>query len=245
MPKVLVKKKRGLRAGLSQLLKVDGNDDLSISESVKLTPPENAVFYGVIRTKGGSGEVHTVKKLIDELLSKNKKVIVCYENKIEDVESDYTLNYFQSPVNKLIELCDINNEQGGVINLNWRNNSELSKLFQTIANLDDEYSIIMTTGTCSGTNLTKKISQISLFCNRIFITVDSLVDNSITPARNLCFSDELELHKIYFCWWHKVFLTEKTEHLFGIFKAKDIKNIQPCDLNTKIKKGMINYIMLD
>lgn len=240
MTKFLDKKKRGLTCGLSQLLSADISEDSLSTERVNLTPPSNAEFYGVIRTKGGSGEVHTVKKLIDELISTNKKIIVCYETQFTNDENAFTLNYFQYPVNKLINLCDIGDEKGGVINLNWRINSELSNLFSTVANLEGEYAIIMTTGTSSGGNLIERVGQISPFCNRVFITVDSLVDNSVAPGIRLCFSQKIELQKIYFCWWHKIQLDDKTEHLFGLFRSKELTTIAPSELNTKLRMGMVD-----
>jgi hypothetical protein len=60
----------------------------------------------------------------------------------------------------------------------------------------------------------------------------------------LCFSDGVELQKIYFCWWHKIQLDDKAEHLFGLFRSKELTTIAPSDLNTKLRMGMVDAEML-
>jgi hypothetical protein len=148
-----------------------------------LVLPCKISLYGIVRTKGASGEKHLVKKLVNELISANKKVFICLENFIESNDY-YVKHYLDTPVNQLISINELMGVEGGVINLNWRNDEMIENLFSII---DDSYDIavVFACGTSSAGPMFDRVKQLSRFCEKIYVSVNGEVDNSTEPAQRL------------------------------------------------------------
>jgi len=218
-------KPRRIKAGLSSLL---SNSTPSRNQNLKVNIDSRHTCYAVIRSKGGSGEVHTTKKLIDELIAAGKNVLVCYEQHIED---DHLITqYFSSPCNSVISMSDVAKNKNGILNCNWTNIPYLSELSTALNNSESDYSIVFTCGTSSAGRLQARINSISAFCKKIFISVNSDVENSIEPCRRLLLNDELDLNKINLSWWYK---DEFNRHLMTSLNINELSEFSITELNNK------------
>ena len=121
--------------GLYTLLKSSNTESQGVNN---LNIPNNVTCYAVIRSKGGSGERHLINKLID-VLPKNNKIFICYENELE-MTPNFVSKFFSKPVDKIISLTqeEISESGGGIINLNWRSQSEINKLLKAINKQTDD-----------------------------------------------------------------------------------------------------------
>jgi len=187
---------------------------------IELAPiPPFTKFYGVLRSKGGSGEMHLLRKLANELLVQNKKVFVCYKTYFEMEEFvgfEKRIN-LPSPLNRLIEINDLTSSEGAAINLDWTKVERVNQLFAAIKDVEN-CAVIFTVGTASGSPIGKRATQLSRFCEKVFVSVDSHVENSFLPARWLLSIENIDLSKFDFCWWHKI----NSRHLLRIFSAEEL-----------------------
>ncbi|MFT6585308.1 MAG: hypothetical protein ACJAUY_001633 [Cognaticolwellia sp.] len=204
-------KRRGLGNQLKSLLEENAELDSAPITIPKLDSRHEC--YAVIRSKGGSGEMHTTKKLIEDLQAKNKYVLVCYENEID--KDHYYTKYFPNGCNSflkttlLLSICST-----GLLNRNWTNANELADLIHSANESPRGYSIIFTCGTSSGGKFIERISPISDLCKTVYISVNSKVENSILPATYLNDVTELDLKKIKVSWWYS---PEPNIHKMAVF----------------------------
>ena len=222
---------RRISTGLSSLL---SNSTPSSNQNLKINIDSRHTCYAVLRSKGGSGEVHTVKKLVDELITAGNNVLVCYEQHIED--DHLVTQYFTSPCNKVITMDQVAKNKNGIINCNWTNTSCMSELSAALDNTERDYSIIFTCGTSSAGRLQSRINSISEFCNKIFISVNADVENSIEPCRRLLLNDELDLKKINLSWWYR---HDFSTHLLANISIFDLEKLSVNELNFKTKNTTI------
>jgi hypothetical protein len=196
-----------------------------------------AELYAVIRSKGGSGEKHLVKKLAKELLASNKKVIICYQ--IPMPADDLHLTHFLPVgINNLIKLKDIQNDPiSGVLNLDWGNEKQLAELLLTIAGFDN-LAIIFTIGTFSGAGLFKRVESVEPICKKIFISITSSCDYSIERARNLCLS-QYENNKIHACCWYRSTntLLNKYEYKLKSFNSSEFADYSNEEVSNMSNSG--------
>ena len=188
-----------------------------------LNIPNNVTCYAVIRSKGGSGERHLINKLIDKL-PKNSKIFICYENKLE-MEPNFVSKFFSKPIEKIISQDEISESVGGIINLNWRSQSEINKLLTVINKQTDDCIFIFAPGTSSGTTILDRINCISSLCKNIFVSVDCLSENSLNTAKNLSQIENIEWDKIRFGCWKKTNSNETTQHMLTILNKEEIKSL--------------------
>jgi hypothetical protein len=214
---------RRINTGLSSLLSINTP---SSNQNLKVNIDSRHTCYAVLRSKGGSGEVHTTKKLVDELISGGKNVLVCYEHHIED---DHLITqYFSSPCNKVISMGQVAKNKSGILNCNWTNISSLSELSTALNNSESDYSIVFTCGTSSAGRLQARINSISAFCKKIFISVNSDVENSIEPCRRLLLNYELDLNKINLSWWY---WHDFSTHLLANISIFELNKLSVNELN--------------
>jgi len=158
--------------------------------------------FGVLRTKGGSGEQHTVKKLVEDLLSQNKNVLVCFENPID--QDHYYTQYFPEDTNIFLKThVLIKAGATGLFNCNWTNQYDFTELIKALNDAPCDYSVIFTCGTSSGGALAERVSAVIEDCESIFVSVNSSDVNSIEPAKKLASINELNLGKINVAWWYE------------------------------------------
>lgn len=211
--------------GLNKLLKPDFHSEINseVQRLNVLSIPKNITCYAVIRTKGGSGERHLINKLIDEL-PKNKKIFICYENELE-MKPNFVSKFFSKPIEKIISLsqAEIRESLGGIINLNWRSQSEIEKLLKAINEQTEDCICIFSAGTSSGNPILDRINSISSLCERIFISVDSLTEDSVNPAKELCHIKNIDWNKVKFGCWKKSYINEATEHILTILDNEEMK----------------------
>ncbi|HCP98759.1 MAG TPA: hypothetical protein DIT74_13760 [Pseudoalteromonas sp.] len=216
-------KKRKLGTSLTDLLGIDKSSYInSINTPAPPLPEfEGLTIYGVIRSKGGSGEKHIVKKLSQDLIASGKKVFICYKNTIES--DDYLLKHFlPREISVLINPQDISLEgNGGVINLNWWDNNCVIEVFKKIKKIKGA-TIIITCGTDTAGYMYERIRHLQKVCDKIFIPIDSHVHFSVEPAIDICEASDLNTEKLISCWWHKVRVNGDTQHLLGIIPASDV-----------------------
>lgn len=191
-------KKRGLRRSLDSLLKDSEKEKMTTQTTLSLSSRHEC--FAVIRSKGGSGEMHTTRKLIEDLMRENKNVLVCYENEI--TSDHYYTRYFPQGCNTflkstlLLSVC-----KTGLINCDWKNRDELNVLIDALNESPQKYSVIFVCGTSSGGKFEERLSPIISMCRTIFISVNSNVKNSIEPAVNLNNNRNLDLSKVKISWW--------------------------------------------
>lgn len=210
--------------GLYKLLK-SSNTELQGVNNFSI--PNNVTCYAVIRSKGGSGERHLINTLIDEL-PKNNKIFICYENELE-MKPNFISKFYSKPIEKIISLSqdEISESVGGIINVNWRSQSEIDKLLKIIDNQTDDCILIFSAGTSSGTPVLDRINCISSLCKNIFVSVDCLSENSLDTAKNLCQTEDIDWNKIRFGCWKKTYSNETTQHLLTILDNEEIKSLSP------------------
>jgi hypothetical protein len=235
-----ISKKRMPSLSLNKLMQVDPTEQkLNSIEVSGLVPNKNVSFYAVIRSKGGSGERHLINKLVNEL--PHKKIFLCYETSLT-IFGDNLDCFYSKPINKLLELNDINESSGGIINLNWRVRSELQRLLSKINEIDKECIVIFSTGTSSGAVIADRVSYISHLCKRVFISVDSLVEDSVKPAKNLCFNNDIDLQKVSFGCWKKELRNNRFEHLFSCICVEEMKISSFEDIQQKVIDSDVRHI---
>ena len=184
--------------------------------------------YAVLRSKGGSGETHTVKKLIDDLVDADEQnIIVCFLHEI--AENNYFSIYFPDECNFFLgSVFTISDSVSGLVNCKWTQQGELNKLISILNKLDENYSVIFTCGTSSGGTLTELISAILELTNKVFISVNSDVVNSINPVRDLAKADLLSLEKVCAAWWY----SEKLRvHKLSICNLLDLHRYSDSEMN--------------
>jgi hypothetical protein len=208
-------KLRKVSRGLGEIFNEEPQSNESSIGNITF-PNVEAEFYAAIRSKGGSGEKHLVKQLATELIASNKKVIICYENPILDNDIHLT-HFFPEDLTNLLTMKKL--DGSGVLNLNWRDEIQLKKLFLALEGIDD-LALILTVGTDSAAALYKRVERALGICKKVFISVDSSCDNSIEPAKNIC-SLYKESHKIYACCWYATINSSsgKSEYKLKSFKA--------------------------
>ena len=198
MSKKSTVRKRGLRRSLDSLLKDSEKENMTTQTALRLSTRHEC--FAIVRSKGGSGEMHTAKKLIEDLQKQGKKVLVCYENEIN--KDHYYTKYFPEGCNSflkstlLLSVC-----KTGLINCDWKNKDELNVLIDALNDSPQKYSVVFVCGTSSGEKFEERLLPIIKMCKTIFITVNSSVKNSIEPAVNLNNSQSLDLSKIKVTWW--------------------------------------------
>jgi len=235
-----ISKKRISSLSLNKLMQKEQTEQkLNSIEVSDLVPNNNVSFYAVIRSKGGSGERHLINKLVNEL--PHKKIFLCYETSLT-VFGDNLDSFYSKPINKIIELNDIKESSGGIINLNWRVRSELQRLFSKINEIDKECIVIFSTGTSSGSEIADRVSSISHLCKKVFVSVNSLVENSFKPAKNLCFNNDIDLQKVSFGCWKKESRNNRFEHLFSCVGVEEMKISSFEDMQQKVIDADVRYI---
>jgi hypothetical protein len=197
-----ITKKRKLKSSLFSL-----NNDSSSNEDISKnyvdfdTLSSRHHCYAIIRSKGGSGEMHSTKKLIEDLEAQNRNVLVCYQNDID--ENHYFTKYFPPSCSKFFSsLKYLSIGRGGLLNLDWTKPQNLNQLICELNKSPNDYSIIFTCGTSSGGKFIERIGPISSVCKKIFISVNSAVAASIEPAKQLCDNLEICTKNISISWWY-------------------------------------------
>ncbi|MEJ2893206.1 hypothetical protein WDB89_11650 [Pseudoalteromonas sp. B5MOD-1] len=199
------------------------------SPAIELTVPQNVQLLAVVRTKGGSGEKHLVKALSQALLDKHKRVFICLETYIKSNDLLLTYNY-SNPLNKLIDIEKIPESQGGFLNLNWRFDNNLEKLFSILKH-EKNVSIIFTCNTSGAGEMESRIKQLERFCDQIYMSVCIDTHESITPAKGFCENPTVDQSKITFgCWLDKSTDEKKLYHLALVsskeFRTSDLSKIK-------------------
>lgn len=233
--------RNALKSNLADILKSHSVHNQNSVSITALTKPGNVKCMAVLRTKGGSGEKHLVKKLIDELINDDHKIILCFKNAIES--DDYYLTQFlPEGVSKLINLNEIGETiKSSTINLDWRFNDNLAKLFKTLGNLPANYTVIFTTGTGSAGELYDWTIKLSSLCETVFLSVNSDVENSVMPAKRLCKLDNIDKDKLRVCWWHNKDKS-KPQHLLGVFKPNIFSTASTEQLNKMLVQQEISLL---
>lgn len=210
--------------GLYTLLKSSNTKSQGLNN---LNIPNNVTCYAVIRSKGGSGERHLINKLID-VLPKSNKIFICYENELE-MTPNFVSKFFSKPVDKIISLTpeEISESGGGIINLNWRSQSEINKLLKAINKQTDDCIFIFSAGTSSGIPILDRINSISSLCKNIFISVNSLCETSLNTAKNWSQIENIDWEKIRFGCWKKTYTNETTQHMLTILDNEEIQSLSP------------------
>ena len=173
---------RSLNTSLSKQLKNNSDRAAQDHEFVKLQSRHKC--YAVLRSKGGSGEMHAVKKLAEDLLSENKNILVCYETPINS-DHFYT-KFLPDGSNTFLEtnvlICA---GATGIFNCNWTKQGELVELINALNDSEHDYSVIFTCGTSGGGALVERLNAVIDYSEVIFVSVNSSDKNSIEPTRNL------------------------------------------------------------
>ena len=194
------------------------------------TIPSNISFYGVVRSRGSTGERHIVRKLSEELLKQKKIVFVCYQCISED-ERDLPV-----PIRGLIDINILKGSQGGAVNLDWLNNKEVNKLFLAIKEIKD-CAVIFTIGTDSGMKFKERTEQLIQLCKRVYITAND-DDKSVVPAKGLLNHTTIDFSNVEFCWWHRIqSCGEPDSYVFGKFSAETMRKKSKKNLNLMAKKN--------
>jgi len=145
--------------------------------------------------------------------------------------------FFSKPIQKVISQDDIGNIDGGIINLNWRSPSVLKEFLKLIGNLTQECILIFSTGTSSGTPIKDRINSILGLCEHVFISVDSLTEDSINPAKNLCKTQSIDWKKIKFGCWKKTHSKDATIHMLAILDNEEMKSLS--DITHRVQKQVL------
>lgn len=215
-----------LRCGINTNLATELHSkvrDSSLVDINKIRVPSNVMSYAVIRSKGGSGERHLINSLI-ELLPKDKKIFICYENAIAATPEIVT-KYFSPPIEEVIHLEQLNEVKGGIINLKWRITNQLQQVFDAIGKINQDCIIIFSPGTSSAGELLNRVHSISYLCEHTFISVDTLSEESLESALKLCNIKKLEWESISFGCWTMYKEFDKYEHDLTILNAGELKKI--------------------
>lgn len=234
--------RRRITVGMHERL---GKPDTKEVEKLK-TIPDNLAVYGVIRTKGSSGERHVVNKLAEELLSKGKKVFICTNQEISSNDLIFE-TCIPSKVAKLISLDDIvTSHHGGVLSIYWRDISNLNKLFEKLSRIDN-CALILTIGQDTGGKIASRVNQIIPFCKKIYLSVTSDCLNSTGPAITLCLDPEIDARNITLCWWHKLKAEDQEGdiHLIKLYSGDDLIHEITRSFNQEVVSEMTKDTLLD
>lgn len=213
--------------------KTDTDDELiSLNERHKC--------YAVLRAKDGSGEMHTVRKLVDELLAKKQEnILICYLYEID--EAHYYTNFIPESYSTFLPsyhfiACGVS----GLVNCDWTSKAALSKLIKAMNDSDADFSVIFTCGTSSASiaEIRKRFFAINNMCERVFVSVNANAENSILAARNLADWDETQFNNVSLTWWHSpVQGSHKLAHLklfdIGITEDLEVNNtaLKPSEIS--------------
>lgn len=179
--------------------------------------------YAVLRSKGGSGESHSTKKLVEDLKAEGKNIIVCFQ---DDQHISYQAKCLS--IKHLSSYDSISVESNGLIKCDWTIFDHLNELILALNNSPNNFAIIFTCGTSSGGKFSERINPIAYLCESIFISVNSNVENSVNPAKDLYGDPEPFLDSVKVSWWH-----EPTRKVFqmGIFELRDLHHYSVDELN--------------
>lgn len=214
-------KKRGLGKGVSALNSVAlPKQPLShlAGNLVEGALQQNRSLISVLRTKGGSGESHVVKAVLDAIINEYKSALVVHENPDRTLEKyvGNTWNYLEQDPSATALICS-----------RW---DEFFKDGYTHFLKSTFDSIIFTLGTTYGTNITtlKEMANIS---DVVFLSVSSDVRDSVEPAvifsQYLLEDSSVPTGNIFiFCWYKKWSDDhDKIMHRYKIYDVHDFINI--------------------
>ncbi|MCP4989097.1 MAG: hypothetical protein GY928_24470 [Colwellia sp.] len=180
------------------------------SYNIKLA---NTDVFAVLRSKGGSGEKHSVKEISKELIKTHHKVIAIVKEEDDPFYSFFTPNCTKLTPELELSIIDailckvINNEDDNtIININWEDLNLLNRVLLSIdKNSGDnkKTAVILTVGTASGSahSLSKQFSLLNTYCDKLYISVNLDVEESFETA-SITIKANPELHdKIkLICW---------------------------------------------
>lgn len=232
-----MKQRRQLKNSLATLLSKKADTD---NELISLN--ERHKCYAVLRTKGGSGEMHTVRKLVDELLAnKQENILICYLYEID--EAHYYTKYFDESCSTFLPSYHfIASGVSGLVNCNWTSKAALNKLIKALNRSDTDFSVIFTCGTSSASiaEIRKRFFAISNLCERVFISVNANAENSVLAARNLADWDETEFNNVSIAWWYSLV---QGSHKLAHWKLFDIGITEDREVNnTALKPSEISLL---
>ena len=148
-----------------------------------------------MRSKGGSGEKHSVRKITQELLKTYPKVITIVKEEddpfylfLSPEHTKFTPELKQSSANDIFCTIFNNGDDNTYINLNWE---DLTLLNQVLVSIDKntvdgkKAAVILTVGTASGSahSLCKQFTLLTPYCQKIYVSVNSNVEESFEAAR--------------------------------------------------------------
>ena len=190
-------------------LKRDLNKNIDLLKCLK----KDKGFYGVIRSKGGSGEHHYTRHLCNDLAENSSEPLICYQNKDVHYSGKQSEEY-GTP----IQLSELTSSKGrAYLQTSF---SPLSELFITRLAKSNYKNVIFTEGTCSGAGMFSNFRVLSLFCNTVFVTVSANVRSSFAPAIRL--AEIYSSENLNFVVWNEEYRGEDVYYRKAILTPREL-----------------------
>ncbi|MDK1287429.1 hypothetical protein [Pseudoalteromonas umbrosa] len=141
------------------------------SESQNLVTSDLVTCFAALRTKGGSGERHLVKRLFDIEKEKDQEILVVR------VVCDNVFEYNELPLGNHIEFSDIQHgvTEGHLV-WDWTDITKLNLLLKLVSeNATKKTTIIFTHGTNSGGRIFKWLPILEPHCQQVILSINTEV----------------------------------------------------------------------
>lgn len=225
---------RKIGKGLSELLGQPTEIKRSPTPKYNLNL-ENTDVFAVLRSKGGSGEKHSVREVSKELLNTYHRVITIVREEDDPYYQFLTSDFHlftpyskQTSIENSLSTLLSNKDNMSYINCNWTNLNLLNEILLSVDKLscaDTKTAILLTIGTASGSaySLTKQLKLLTPYCKKLYISVDSNVENSFDAAKIAVKNrKEFKGKTKLFCWlsYKNCFNSEKEKFSTNIKLVK-------------------------
>lgn len=185
-----------------------------------LQMPSNAKGYAVIGNCNGAREQRLINEIINKI-SIFKKVFIIYEQPLQ-ASPEFILEHYSKPIERVIGLDEMNQVDGGIINLNWTIPSRLKILLMLINAMSDECVVFFATGS-HAEQVQERVSLVAHLCDKIIISLNKQNPNSYRAGWFL--SHDQRMTRANFACWEKVNTEEGYQYNLTVLSSEQMKQL--------------------